>query len=275
MEEKIWEKQHENVLKNWAEIGASYSWMHDRAYRDFKVKNMYYAIPVIILSTITGTANFAQESIPKDYREIAVMLIGGLNLLSGLITTLGQFFKINELQESHRVSNISFSKFSRNISVELNLPINDRISDGATFVESCRAEYNRLLEQSQPIPTNILILFNKKFKHTHFGKPSITHLSEITVYKDNNYEEKINIKNEINLEKKREKDRLLEHQKTMKNLNDIKREMSFMPTFYKPEKLDYISCTSKSDDEDDGDIELGNNNGSCNVVSPSDINLDL
>ena len=122
-----WEEQHELILKNWGEIAACYGWMHDRAYRHYKVKNMHYAIPVIILSTLTGTANFAQQNIPERYRSEAIMIIGGLNLLSGLITTLAQFFKVNELQETHRSSSVMFSKFSRYISVELNLPKKDMV----------------------------------------------------------------------------------------------------------------------------------------------------
>ena len=71
-----WEEQHEIILKNWGEISACYGWMHDRAYRHYKVKNMHYAIPVIILSTLTGTANFAQQNIPERYRSEAIMIIG-------------------------------------------------------------------------------------------------------------------------------------------------------------------------------------------------------
>ena len=59
---KAWDNQHELILKKWGEVAACYSWMHDRAYRQYKVKNMHYAIPVIILSTLTGTANFAQPA---------------------------------------------------------------------------------------------------------------------------------------------------------------------------------------------------------------------
>ena len=33
---KIWHKQQEKVLKEWSEIGASYRYMHDRAYTMYK-----------------------------------------------------------------------------------------------------------------------------------------------------------------------------------------------------------------------------------------------
>jgi hypothetical protein len=276
MSEKLWEKQHEIVLKNWAEISSCYSWMHDRAYRDFKIKNMHYAIPVIILSTLTGTANFAQQNIPEKYREMSIMIIGSLNLISGLITTLAQFFKVNELQEAHRSSCLMFSKFSRNISVELNLPVNDRIADGATFLENSRQEYNRMLEQSPPIPTKILISFNKTHKNNLISKPAITHLHEISVYRDYEYENKrdTKIQNENNI--KIEKQKLLEHQKTMKNLHNLKKQMSFsLPTFLTPEKLDESSDSSETKSENEYSVCLEMPN--CDVSNNYDIsnNVDL
>ena len=59
-----WNSQQEIILKRWSETAACYQWMHDRAYRIYRKKAMYYAIPVIIISTVTGTANFAQSSFP-------------------------------------------------------------------------------------------------------------------------------------------------------------------------------------------------------------------
>ena len=34
--------------------------MHDRAYTMYNSQNLRFALPVIIISTVTGTANFAQ-----------------------------------------------------------------------------------------------------------------------------------------------------------------------------------------------------------------------
>ena len=247
---KIWEKQHEIVLKNWGEISACYAWMHDRAFREYKRKNIHYAIPVIILSTLTGTANFAQQNIPEHLRPMAIMVIGGLNLLSGLITTLAQFFKVNELQEAHRSSSVMFSKFSRNITVELNLPVNDRCSDGSVFVENCRQEYNRMIEQSPSIPNSILILFNKKFKHSLFSKPTISHLHEIEIYKDDDT---------VMENKQLERYRLVEQQKqkSAKNIK-IKRTSFKIPKALRTNTLDDSDESEELNVERcySGDIEL-------------------
>ena len=97
-----WHKQQEVVLKKWAETASSYRYLHDRSFQKYTSQNMWFAIPVIVLSTITGTANFAQASFPESARALAPAIIGSLNLAAGLITTIAQFLRVSELLEGHR-----------------------------------------------------------------------------------------------------------------------------------------------------------------------------
>ena len=112
------------------------------------------------------------------------MAIGTLNLSAGLITTIAQFLRINELQEGYRVSSVGFAKISRNIEVMLDLPLKNRNTNGDTFLESCKAEYERLIEQSPSIPTEVIRLFNRKFKKRHFAKPDLCDLHEVVIFKE-------------------------------------------------------------------------------------------
>lgn len=90
VKKNIWHKQQEKVLKEWSEIGASYRYMHDRAYTMYNSQNLRFALPVIIISTVTGTANFAQGSFPVSWQTYVPLGIGFLNLTAGLITTIAQ-----------------------------------------------------------------------------------------------------------------------------------------------------------------------------------------
>ena len=45
------------------------------------------------MSTLTGTANFAQDRVPEDYRGYYSMGVGFINILAGIITTIQQFLK--------------------------------------------------------------------------------------------------------------------------------------------------------------------------------------
>lgn len=203
--DKIWHKQQEIILKRWSEIGSSYRFMHDRSYLKYQSRNLKFAIPVIVISTITGTANFAQSSFPASWSIYVPLVIGFFNLLAGLITTIAQFLRVSELLEGHRAATIAYSKLSRNISVELSLPRQERNMNGVEFVNSCRVEMDRLIEQSPNIPMGILKTFNKKFGKTHFYKPEILNIMPVDIYIDDEKDkmelELLKIKNEEKLKR--------------------------------------------------------------------------
>lgn len=180
---KEWYKAQENILRVWGEAAACYRFMNYRAFLMYKKSSMRFTLPVIILSTITGTANFAQEQFPESIRPMVPSIIGGMNLIAGLIATIMQFLKINELMESHRVASQSYGKLSRTIRLELSLPLSERSMDGRDMVELMRAEYDRLIEQSPPIPTPILDEFEREFKDSKIFKPEIMHIQPIDPFK--------------------------------------------------------------------------------------------
>ena len=112
---EYWKSEEESIIKEWSDKALCYQWLHTRCREIYQVKNAWFTIPVIIISTLTGTANFAQDRVPEDYREYFVIGIGSLSLIAGIITTIYQFLQISELNEGHRVAAISWSKFSNTL----------------------------------------------------------------------------------------------------------------------------------------------------------------
>jgi hypothetical protein len=216
----IWHEQQELILKRWSEIGSSYRYLHDKSFKKFDRQNMWFALPVIVISTITGTANFAQGSFPDEWKDYVPLGIGFFNLSAGLITTVSQFLRVSELLEGHRAASIAYSKFSRNISVELSLPIKERTEDGSVFISNCRAELDRLIEQSPDIPEDIVKVFIKRFpepkKDTsgnkitsgyEFFRPEILDIKPIKIYRDNKEELKRKLQAEKLLAKKEQQEK--------------------------------------------------------------------
>jgi len=158
-----WNDQTETLLRSWSDISSCYNWMHDKSFRKYQKKNFKFSLPVIILSTLTGTLNLAlQGYVPADYITYAQAGIGGVNIFTGILTTLQNYFRYAENSESHRNASVGWGKLQRNISIELTY---DRLSrkDADSFIKVCRMEYDRLLEQSPIIPTEIISLFKKKY----------------------------------------------------------------------------------------------------------------
>lgn len=178
-----WSPQQEQILKTWGEASACYRYMHNHAFLIYKKQNMQFSLPVIVLSTITGTANFAQSSLPASVRGVAPAMIGGLNLIAGIIATIMQFLKISEMMEGNRVASLQYGKLSRTIRLELTLPIEERSCDGSTMIDTCRAEYDKLIEQSPPIPYFVIQAFEKQFPDDNaIFKPEIMHIQPIDMF---------------------------------------------------------------------------------------------
>jgi len=172
--EDSWNEYHEDVLRQWGEASACYRYMHHRSFLMYKKLSLRFNLPVIILSTVTGTANFAQSSFPESMRGGVPAIIGGMNLIAGLIATIMQFLKVNELMENHRTSALGHGSLSRNIRLQLSLPRDERKKEGLKFVDECKAAYDSLLEQCPAIPKNILIHFEKEYPiEGVFTKPEI------------------------------------------------------------------------------------------------------
>ena len=121
-----WSKEHEYILAEWADKAICFRWLHAKSHNQYSYANTWFTIPVIVMSTITGTANFAQDRFPANIKDYATMGIGAVNIFAGILTTIQQFLKISELNEAHRVSSISWGKFYRNIKVELSKAPSER-----------------------------------------------------------------------------------------------------------------------------------------------------
>jgi hypothetical protein len=160
-----WTTEHEHTLAEWGDKAMCYKWLHAKSNSKYRELNTWFTIPVIIMSTLTGTANFAQDKIPANFRGYATMIIGGVNILAGIITTIQQFLKITELNEGHRVSSIVWDKFYRKIKVELSKHRDER-EEAPIFIKSATEEYDRLMETSPMIDKNIVLLFHQTFENS-------------------------------------------------------------------------------------------------------------
>ena len=159
---KKYKPEEERLLKEWSEKAQCYRILHDWSHEQYKNETAWFTIPVIILSTLTGTANFAQNSIPEEYRENAPMVIGTINILAGIITTISQFLRVSELQEGHRVASLSWGKYSRNIKTELIRHPDDR-TPVMEMMKISKQEYDRLMESSPAIPIKQAAKFTGKY----------------------------------------------------------------------------------------------------------------
>jgi hypothetical protein len=170
-----WTKEQERLMAEWSDIALCYRWLHDRAEKHYNTKSKWINLPVIILSTLGGTANFGIQSIfnTDTQKQLASFAIGTISLFAGILTTIGNYLRYAQLEESNRIASIAWGKFQRLIAVEISLHPNERL-DSLDFLKICRAELDRLIEQSPPIHSEAIKMFEKRFGHIkELKKPDI------------------------------------------------------------------------------------------------------
>jgi len=172
-EKRPWTDQHESILVDWADKARCFLWMHERSKQKYRRLTFAFTIPVIILSTLTGTANFGMGTLFPGMESMANIAIGGISITAGIISTLANYFKFAERTEGHRMSALAWQKLYRNIVIELSLDRPER-RDSHDFLKYARNEYDRLMESSPMIPSGVLRLFEREC-----GGVQLLHVPEI------------------------------------------------------------------------------------------------
>jgi len=245
-----WTDQTEDILVKWSDNAVCYKWLHDKSFRKYRFLNYLFTIPVIILSTITGTLSVGIDSlVPASMVQNAQIIIGATNIIAGIITTLLNFFRYAQLSESHSNSAMGWAKLQRIISVELALERKSR-KDADTFIKMCRNDYERLIEQAPVIPSEVLNYFKKKYSnvsdlvlpeacakiiHTKVYK-SPCDPEEINIYTDEEMEILNEAKNIILIEKQK-------LEKMMERQSDV--VVNFKPEPVRKSLVNVISDTPK------------------------------
>lgn len=127
-------------------------------------------IPVSILSYLSGGA-ILSGSMGQD--SSVRFFIGTISILGGILTNVQTALRWKELTEKHRLVGNLFSAYHRNITAELSLDPQFR-AHPIDYIRQKRTEFDRLIEQSPPVPIPMIAEFNTKFKDVKMAKPDIT-----------------------------------------------------------------------------------------------------
>ena len=186
-----WCDKQEKLLIKWAEKAAGYRWLHNHARLSFKKTNDYLAYPSIIIASITGVGGFAvlnpsgNSDLSNDMKVRIIVIqyfFAFLNVMGGILTSISKFSQSLSLSEGHSAMCVQWSKFYRNIDMELSLDTKHRVSV-VEFVMKCREEYDRLLDDSPDIPAETIQAFLKQFPDKE-NKPDVCNGLSILVADD-------------------------------------------------------------------------------------------
>jgi hypothetical protein len=178
--EHFWCEKQEQLLIRWAEKAAGYRWLHNHARLYFKKQHDYLSYPSIVIASITGVGGFAVlnpsgnddvDSSTKTKIIVVQYFFAFLNVLGGILTSISKFSQSANLAEAHSAMCVQYSKFYRNIDMELSLDVQHR-EDVLEFVQKARQEYDRLLDDAPDIPAISIQAFNIEFPDRE-NKPDV------------------------------------------------------------------------------------------------------
>jgi hypothetical protein len=141
------------VLKDWQSNFQRFLGGHYEAATRCERRNLWFGIPVVVLSALVGTSIFSAlgwESAPPW----AKILVGCVSLLVAVLAALQTFLKYSERGEKHRIAGASFAALHKEIDQMLVLspPDDEKLEIAMT---SLRTRWDKLAKESPTIPPRI------------------------------------------------------------------------------------------------------------------------
>ena len=178
-----WHSQLERVISDEGERCLCFSWLHGKSQKMFSKLNTMISIPVIIMSTIAGSASIGSTNLFSN-ATLAGVSIGAVSLMVGVLNTISSYFGWAKRSEAHRIAAVTYEKVYRFILIELAMPREERMV-ARDMLKVVRDQCDRLQETSPQIPDQIISEFKKRFGDStpDLKKPEITNgLDPIFVY---------------------------------------------------------------------------------------------
>lgn len=154
-----WDNDNEELMRELAEKAMIYRLLFQIGYNFYNVMNIFFQIPIIIISGGASLLSFVSDKVPLLQFPI---IVGVISFFGGVLSTISNYLQVAQTTENHRMSEISFSKLSRNIQIVLSLKRDERPQFNA-FLSYVKSEYNRIIETSVELNEMILRRFKKKF----------------------------------------------------------------------------------------------------------------
>lgn len=181
------------ILKGWELETHAYHLLHEKSTEYYSRLNFYFMIPIIILSSSTGTLGLLNASETKFYIvngvNIISIFIGIFGFVTAILTTIHNFLNIQKLESNHNNHAIEYSKISKEIKMHIYLSDTDVkvYSNIAEYIKQCKQNIDKLIESAPIIPSHVensLDLKLKKIKNNHADE--IDELITLVTHSDNN-----------------------------------------------------------------------------------------
>ena len=158
-----WSQPLEELVASEGEKCRGLAWINQKAETYYAHRANAIAIPVIVLSTLAGTASVGSSSLFGGETQISSVVIGLVSIGVGILNTISSYFSWARKAEAHRIAYLQYSKLFSIIRVEMSLPRAER-QEAEQLLKQIRDGMERLAETTPSPPPSILEEFNRHFK---------------------------------------------------------------------------------------------------------------
>jgi hypothetical protein len=170
-----WNAGLEQVIKKEGEQAESMFVLHNNSSKVSSRNNDWIMIPSIVLQTLTGFLSATGGMINP-------LILGGVSVFTGILSTLLSYYKFSAKAEGHRVVALLYLKIYKLVEVELALPVDQRMS-ASKLLEEVRKKIAHIQEIAPEIPDAVIDSYKHKFKHISSAKPLIANgIDEIKIF---------------------------------------------------------------------------------------------
>lgn len=167
------------ILKGWESEINTYQLLHEKSTEYYSRLNFYFMIPIIILSSSTGTLGLmnASESQTTNVNNVNIIsiIIGFFGFVTAILTTIHNFLNIQKLESNHNIHAVEYSKISKEIKLHIYLSDTDVkvYSNLGEYIKECKQKIDKLIESAPPIPSHVEAILDskiKEIKNNHSGE---------------------------------------------------------------------------------------------------------
>lgn len=148
------QSQAKERLQNWRDGVRLVHNAHFRAAAFYTQRGRMLSVPVVILTTIVGTAVFTSIAANNEGSLLLQVIAGSLSVAAAVLSSLHASLNYGELAERHRSSAIKYGNLRRDI--EQQLCFLDDKTDLETAMKDMRTRWDAVDLEAPEIPQKIL-----------------------------------------------------------------------------------------------------------------------
>jgi hypothetical protein len=153
------------LLKEWERRSVANQFGHLEAAKHFRKKNIWFGVPVIVLSAVVSTSIFASLN-QEDVTPWVRLIIGLVSVAAAVLSALQTFLAFSEQASAHKVTGASYGAIGRRLEQAIKAGHFSEASTGE-FLDDVRCELDQLAKEAPTLPDHIYRRVMQEFELEH------------------------------------------------------------------------------------------------------------